>query len=71
MDLSNNQVELTRADAKPNKPAGLGFGLHSEGNKDKPIYLSASSTPVPSTNILGALKCLVMQEISNGLPSAH
>ena len=45
MDLSNNQVELTPADVKPNKPAG--FGLHSEGNRDKPICLSASSTPVP------------------------
>ena len=68
MNLSNNQVELTTADAKPNKPAGSGFGLHSEGNRDKPICLSASSTPVPSTNILGVLKCLVMQEMSNGLP---
>ena len=54
MNLSNNQVELTTADAKPNKPAGLGFGLHSEGNIDKPICLSASSTPVPSTNIFGS-----------------
>ena len=52
MDLSNNQIELTTADAKPNKPAGLGFGLHSEGNK--PICLSASSPPVPSTNIFGS-----------------
>ena len=32
MDLSNNQIELTTADAKPNKPAGLGFGVHSEGS---------------------------------------
>ena len=54
MDLSNNQVELTTYDAKPNKPAGSGFGLHSEGNRDKPICLSASSTPVPSTNIFGS-----------------
>ena len=54
MDLSNNQVELTTADAKPNKPTGSGFGLHSEGNRDKAICLSASSTPVPSTNIFGS-----------------
>ena len=53
MDLSNNLIELTTADAKPNKPAGLGFGVHSEGSRDKPICLSASSTPAPSTNIFG------------------
>ena len=45
MDLSNNQIELITADAKPNKPPGLGFGVHSEG--------TASSTPAPSTNIFG------------------
>ena len=53
MDLSNNQIELTTADAKPNKPAGLGFVVHSEGSRDKPICLSASSTPASSTNIFG------------------
>ena len=71
MDLSNNQIELTAVDAKPNKPAGLGFGVHSQGSRDKPICLSASSTPVPSANIFGSPQVLGYAGDSSGLPSAH